>query len=153
MAYIQSRFRVGRHKVEVVFMQCIDWDVKGAMLLEIPELSFLTTYVTEHYSLVDYDPDHNPIPVLSDKENWLYLYHDTVYPATAPSLTLPQLEVLLKRNNFTIYTNSHFYPLPTTTSFYTELVKALISLAERLLDNYSDFKIEESIWCSIIQMT
>ena len=84
-----------------------------------------------------YDPDKNPIPVLQDKENWLYLYHDTQYPDTAPSLTLPQLDEILRRNRFAIYANSHFYPLPTTNSLLAELDKALISLAERLLGNYN----------------
>jgi len=112
-------------------------DFEYSNWLSVPNLTLLTSSVTEHYSVLVYDPDKNPIPVLNDKENWLYLYHDTEYPDTAPSFTLPQLEGILKRNSFAIYANSHFYPLPTTDSLQAELDKALISLVERLLGNYN----------------
>jgi len=85
-----------------------------------------------------YDPDKNPILVLNDKEHWLYLYHDSEYPDTAPSLTLLQLDEILKRNSIAIYAHSHFYPLPTTNQLHAELDKALFSPgAERLLGNYT----------------
>jgi len=48
-----------------------------------------STLLTEHFLVLVYDPDKNPIPVLSDKENWLYLYHDTEYPDMAFSHSTP----------------------------------------------------------------
>jgi len=43
-------------------------DFEYSNLLSVPDLTFLTTSVTEHYSVLVYDPDKHPIPVLNDKE-------------------------------------------------------------------------------------
>jgi hypothetical protein len=92
--------------------------------------------VEKHYTVIAYDTA-NAIPLLNDKENWIYLYHDTEYPGVAPSFNLAQLEILLQRNNFAVYSHDHFYPLPTTPSLIDELDRAFTSLAERLLENFA----------------
>ena len=126
------------------FLQWLERDPKPAFELKdwlnTDELFFLTALVEKHYTVMSYDPDRNAIPVLEDRENWIYLYHDTEFPGVAPSFNLHQIEVLLRRNNFALFSHSHFYPFPTTTSLIDDLNRAFTSLAERLLDNYAGVK-------------
>ena len=123
------------------FLQSLERDPKPAFELKdwlnTNELFFLTALVEKHYTVMSYDPDRNAIPVLEDRENWIYLYHDTEFPGVAPSFNLHQIEVLLRRNNFALFSHSHFYPFPTTKSLIDDLDRAFTSLAERLLHNYS----------------
>ena len=123
------------------FLQWLERDPKPAFELKdwlnTDELFFLTALVEKHYTVMSYDPDRNAIPVLEDRENWIYLYHDTEFPGVAPSFNLDQIEVILRRNNFALFSHSHFYPFPTTTSLIDDLDRAFTSLAERLLDNYA----------------
>jgi len=78
------------------------------------------------------------IPVLEYKENLIYLYHDTEFIGIAPSFNLGQVEIIIQSNNIALYSHSHFYPLPTTTSLIDELDRAFTSLAERMLNNYAE---------------
>ena len=110
------------------FLQWLERDPKPAFELKdwlsTDELFFLTALVDKHYTVMSYDPDRNAIPVLEDRENWIYLYHDTEFPGVAPSFNLDQIEVILRRNNFALFSHSHFYPFPTTTSLIDDLDRA-----------------------------
>jgi len=54
----------------------LEWDPKPAFELKdwlnTDELFFLTALVAKHYTKMTYDPDRNAIPVLEDRENWIY---------------------------------------------------------------------------------
>ena len=92
----------------------------------------LSDSTENHYTYLAIDPA-STITYISPE--WLHCVHDSEFSEETPSLSITELDHIIRRNNFGFFENKHYQPLPTTPNLPIEVNKALASLARRLISN------------------